>query len=56
MDPTLLTSQIEKVTRYPERKQNLLNEIERIENSSLIGKEKKLENFYKFFIIDTVKI
>ena len=39
MDPTLLTSQIEKVTRYPERKQNLLNEIERIENSSLINKE-----------------
>ncbi len=43
MDPTLLTSQIEKVTRYPERKQNLLNEIEKIENSSLINKEKKLE-------------
>ena len=47
MDPTLLTSQIEKVTRYPERKQNLLNEIERIENSSLINKEKKLEQLNK---------
>ena len=47
MDPTLLTSQIEKVTRYPERKQSLLNEIERIENSSLIGKEKKLEELNK---------
>ena len=47
MDPTLLTSQIEKVTRYPERKQNLLNEIERIENSSLINKEKKLEELNK---------
>ena len=47
MDPTLLTSQIEKVTRYPERKQNLLNEIERIENSSLINKEKKLEELSK---------
>ena len=47
MDPTLLTSQIEKVTRYPERKQNLLNEIERIENSSLISKEKKLEELNK---------
>ena len=46
-DPTLLTSQIEKVTRYPERKQNLLNEIERIENSSLINKEKKLEELNK---------
>ncbi len=47
MDPTLLTSQIENVTRYPERKQNLLNEIERIENSSLINKEKKLEELNK---------
>ncbi len=47
MEPTLLTSQIEKVTRYPERKQNLLNEIERIENSSLINKEKKLEELNK---------
>ena len=47
MDPTLLTSQIEKFTRYPERKQNLLNEIERIENSSLINKEKKLEELNK---------
>ena len=47
MDQTLLTSQIEKVTRYPERKQNLLNEIERIENSSLINKEKKLEELNK---------
>ena len=46
-DPTLLTSQIEKVTRYPERKQNLLNEIERIENSSLINKEKKLDELNK---------
>tara|TARA_Y200000002_G_scaffold381387_1_gene395301 strand:- start:332 stop:1483 length:1152 start_codon:yes stop_codon:yes gene_type:complete len=46
-DPTLLTSQIEKVTRYPERKQNLLNEIEKIENSSLLNKEKKLEELNK---------
>ena len=46
-DPTLLTSQIEKVTRYTERKKNLLNEIERIENSSLLNKEKKLEELNK---------
>merc|ERR1711991_223752 len=32
-DPTLLTAQIEKITRYPQRKQNLLDEIERVENS-----------------------
>ena len=29
-DPTLLTSQIEEITRYPQRKQNLLDEIKRI--------------------------
>ena len=47
LDPTLLTSQIEKVTRYSERKQNLLNKIERIKNSSIINKEKKLEELNK---------
>ena len=47
LDPTLLTAQIEKITRYPQRKENLLNEIERVENSSLINKEKKLEDLKK---------
>ena len=47
VDPTLLTAQIEKITRYPERKQNLLNEIERIENSSLINKEREIEELNK---------
>ena len=47
VDPTLLTAQIENITKYPERKQNLLNEIERIENSSLINKEKKIEELNK---------
>ena len=47
LDPTLLTAQIEKITRYPERKQNLLNEIERIENSSLINKEREIEELNK---------
>ena len=32
-DPTKLTKQIEKVTRYPQRKQNLEDEIRRLENS-----------------------
>ena len=45
-DPTLLTAQIEKITRYPQRKQNLLDEIKRLENSNLIDKEKK-ENLNK---------
>ena len=47
LDPTLLTAQIEKITRYPQRKENLLNEIERVENSLLMNKEKKLEELNK---------
>ena len=46
-DPTILTAQIEKITRYPQRKQNLLDEIKRLENSNLIDKEKKIENLNK---------
>ncbi len=46
-DPTLLTSQIEKITRYPQRKQNLIDEIERIENSNDFNKDKKVENLKK---------
>ena len=46
-DPTLLTSQIEKITRYPQRKQNLIDEIERIENSNDLNKDKKVENLKK---------
>ena len=47
IDPTLLTAQIEKITRYPQRKQNLLDEIKRIEDSNLDNKEKKVENLKK---------
>ncbi len=43
-DPTLLTAQIEKITKYPQRKQNLLDEIKRVENSNDQNKEKKIEN------------
>ena len=46
-DPTLLTAQIEKITRYRQRKQNLLDEIERVENSIDKNKEKKIENLKK---------
>ncbi len=38
-DPTLLTVQIEKLTRYKQRKRNLKDEIKRIENSNEVGKE-----------------
>tara|TARA_B100001250_G_scaffold190209_1_gene163380 strand:+ start:1891 stop:3042 length:1152 start_codon:yes stop_codon:yes gene_type:complete len=41
-DPTKITKQIEDVTRYRIRKQNLLDEITRIENSDEINKKKKL--------------
>lgn len=39
-EPTLLTSQIEQITRYKQRKQNLIDEIKRVENSSDDNKEK----------------
>ena len=38
-DPTLLTAQIEKLTRYSQRKQNLKDEITRLENSLIYNKE-----------------
>ena len=46
-DPTILTSQIEKFTFYRERKQNLIDEINRLENSNEFNKEKKIENLKK---------
>ena len=46
-DPTLLTKKIEEITRYPQRKQNLKDEIERLENSNEMNKEKKIENLKK---------
>ena len=42
-EPTKLTKQIEKVTRYKIRKRNLEDEIKRIENSDENNKERKLE-------------
>ncbi|MBH00548.1 MAG: hypothetical protein CMI86_00885 [Candidatus Pelagibacter sp.] len=46
-DPTLLTSQIEKITRYSRRKQNLIDEIIRLENSNQIDKDIKIEKLKK---------
>ena len=40
--PTKITKQIEDVTRYRIRKQNLLDEINRVKNSDEINKEKKI--------------
>ena len=46
-DPTLLTAQIEKLTRYPQRKQRLKDEIKRLENSNEVNKEKKIADLEK---------
>ena len=43
IEPTKLTKQIEKITKYQIRKKNLEDEIKRIENSDEVNKEKKLE-------------
>ena len=50
-DPTLITKQIENITRYRIRKQNLEDEIKRIENSDEVDKEKKLAQLSK---LDTI--
>ena len=42
-EPTKLTAQIEKITNYKIRKQNLLDEIKRVEDSELIDKEQQLD-------------
>ena len=46
-DPTILTDQIEKITRYPQRKQNLLDEIKRLEAFEDNQYEKQIENLKK---------
>ena len=46
-DPTEITNRIEKITRYDVRKQNLLDEIKRVENTDDPNKEKKIKNLEK---------
>tara|TARA_Y100001980_G_C14518974_1_gene294293 strand:+ start:46 stop:1200 length:1155 start_codon:yes stop_codon:yes gene_type:complete len=53
-EPTKLTAQIEKITNYKIRKQNLDDEIRRVENSNLIDKEKQLEKLSKRYTIGNV--
>ena len=43
-EPTEITKRIEKITRYDVRKQNLLDEIKRVESSDDPNKEKKIKN------------
>ena len=51
IEPTKLTKQIEKITNYEFRKQNLYYEITRLEKSDDINKEKKIENLKKRYTI-----
>ena len=46
-DPTLLTKQIEDLTRYQQRKQNLENEIKKLEKSNNLNKRKKIDELKK---------
>ena len=46
-DPTKLTSQIEKITNYQRRKQNLEDEITRLEKSDIDNKELLIERLKK---------
>jgi hypothetical protein len=53
-DPTKLTSQIEKITNYKIRKQNLADEIKRVENSELVDKDKQIKKLKKKHTIGNV--
>ena len=46
-NPTKLTKQIEKITMYQIRKQNLMDEIKRLEDSNEENKERKIKNLEK---------
>ncbi len=55
IDPQKLTKQIEDITNYEIRKQNLFDEITRLENSDDPNKEKKIKNLEKKYTIGNVK-
>ena len=46
-DPTKLTNQIEEITKYFERKQNLENEIKKLEKSDEPNKKREIEDLKK---------
>jgi hypothetical protein len=54
-DPTKLTEQIEKITRYEIRKQNLEDEINRLEKSEQSNKELLIERLKKRDTLGSVK-
>jgi len=51
IEPTKLTKQIEKITNYEIRKQNLFDEITRVEKSDENNKELKIENLKKKYTL-----
>ena len=55
IEPTKLTKQIEEITNYEKRKQNLLDEILRVENSDDVNKEKEIENLKKKYTLGNLK-
>ena len=50
-EPTKLTKQIEEITNYKIRKQNLKDEIIRIKNSNEVNKEKKIKRLEKRYTL-----
>ena len=54
-EPTKLTNQIEEITNYKIRKQNLEDEIYRLENSNEFNKEKKIEQLKMKYTLGDVK-
>ena len=54
-DPTKLTQQIEKITRYDIRKQNLEDEIARLKKSNQSNKERLIEKLKKRDTLGSVK-
>ena len=50
-EPTKLTKQIEEITNYRIRKQNLEDEIKRIKNSNELNKEKKIKRLEKRYTL-----
>tara|TARA_Y100000741_G_C18211043_1_gene541726 strand:+ start:39 stop:1193 length:1155 start_codon:yes stop_codon:yes gene_type:complete len=54
IEPTKLTKQVEEITNYEIRKQNLIDEITRLENSDDPSKERKIKNLEKKYTIGNV--
>ena len=54
IEPTKLTKQVEEITNYEIRKQNLIDEITRLESSDDLNKERKIKSLEKKYTIGDV--